>query len=218
MLKLWYALLDLIYPPKCPACRSSVAEHGAWCSRCLADFYAPRAIDPALHHLRCLDACYVLCDYRGGLKRIVHDMKFRQAARYARHLGWLLGRRPLPGQLRRAGMAVPVPLHAERLRERGYNQNDLIYKQWASTAGFVWREALVRSKKTIPQWELSLAERRRNVYGAFRVAAPEAVAGEIILLVDDIFTSGLTMDECAKELKLAGAREVYGLALASGAR
>jgi predicted amidophosphoribosyltransferase len=79
-------------------------------------------------------------------------------------------------------------------------------------------EALARTRHTEPQWELNLTERRKNIKGAFAVTRPELVKGKYILLVDDIFTSGTTMDECAKVLKKAGAVTVKGLALASGAR
>lgn len=77
---------------------------------------------------------------------------------------------------------------------------------------------MLRTRQTAPQWELNLQERRKNIKGAFIVTHPELVKGKHILLTDDIFTSGTTLDECAKQLKQAGAVKVDALVLASGAR
>jgi predicted amidophosphoribosyltransferase len=76
---------------------------------------------------------------------------------------------------------------------------------------------LARHRDTLPQWQLSPIERRRNIKGAFIVTQPELVQGKTVLLVDDILTTGFTLAECARTLRKAGAKEVYGLALASGA-
>jgi predicted amidophosphoribosyltransferase len=95
----------------------------------------------------------------------------------------------------------------------------LIFRQWAKTRGWAWQEdVLTRLQPTMPQYELDLAARRRNIKGAFQVTRREIVQGKRILLVDDIVTTGATMQECAVVLKRAGAAAVYGLALASGAQ
>ena len=212
------ALLSLVFPPRCPACRGKVARHGAWCSVCLAKFLAPRRIDPAGHKLKWIDGCYVLCDYEAGLKRLIRDMKFRKVSRYRSQFKWLI-EAGLAGQnLPDGAWVVPVPLSPRRERERGFNQTELIFREWATASGRLWLDGLQRIKETLPQWELELAARRPNIQGAFRVSRQDLVKGKAILLVDDIFTTGLTMDECARELKKAGARQVYCLALASGAK
>jgi ComF family protein len=216
---LWTTLLDLIYPPKCPVCRGAVDSHGAWCGHCLAPVMAAREVSMAEHRLHALDACYVICDYTGGLKRLIHDMKFRRAERYAVQLAWLLEQGVKPKWVVGADTVIPVPLHAARQAERGYNQTERIFKTWTDTQGLCWLDnSMERLRATVPQWELTLAERRKNIKGAFGCTRPELVKDKHIIVVDDIFTSGITMEECAKILKQAGAASVRGLALASGAQ
>lgn len=219
MLKsLWSTILDIVYPPKCPSCKAAVDAHGAWCDRCFAGVFSVREINVYQHNLKYLDSCLTVCDYAGGLKRVIHDIKFREANRYARSLQWLLDKGVDPQRLGGIDAVVPVPLHADRLKERGYNQTDLIFKTWSIQQGWQWHDDyLVRVRPTIPQWELKLSERRQNIKDAFNTNSHGEIAGKNILLVDDIITSGTTMNECAKVLKKAGAIKVTGLALASGA-
>ncbi|VBB09429.1 Hypothetical protein LUCI_4719 [Lucifera butyrica] len=160
-----------------------------------------------------------VCEYTGGLKRLIHDLKFRRKAAAAAYLVALLEEGFRQEWLVGVDAVVPVPLHSARLAERGYNQTELIFRPWAKRHNLVWLgDALVRSRETVPQWELPLKERKKNLQGAFAVIRPGLVAGRHILLVDDIITGGVTMNECARVLKKAGAARVSGLALASGAR
>lgn len=217
--KLWAAWLDLVYPPKCPVCRSAVIEQGAWCVRCLHVISrTPLEAAVQARRLKALDDCLILYEYAYGLKRLLHDMKFRRDERHVAALTWLLARALGGRTLPDCEWVMPVPLSAGRLAERGYNQTERIFGPWCRNAfpGAWQTDLLVRRRETLPQWELSLAERRRNVKGAFSVTRPLEVKDRHILLVDDIFTSGATMDACAQALKQAGAAKVSGLALAGG--
>lgn len=214
--KWWAALLDLVYPPRCPGCRSQVTGHGAWCPRCLTANLAERRLNVAGRHLRALAACRVLCDYSGGVKAVLHRLKFQRQESQAAYLTWLLTAHLAPATFGSIDAVVPVPLHADRLATRGFNQTELIFRPWAETAGWPWLEPLARSRQTRPQWELPPAQRRANVKGAFLVTRPELIQGKTILLVDDIVTTGLTLDECARQLRRGGAAKVIGLALAGG--
>ena len=171
-----------------------------------------------LHKLIWLDECVVITDYTGPVQRLIRDMKFRHVTRHAGKLAQLLDHAVPPGRYAGADAVVPVPLHADRQQERGFNQTSLIFKPWAVRQNLSWLEVLDRTRPTAPQWELNLKERRKNIKGAFSVTRPELIKGKSILVVDDIFTSGLTMEECARALKKAGASGVKGIALASGAR
>lgn len=115
-------------------------------------------------------------------------------------------------------VVVPVPVHPRRLKKRGYNQTTLIFRGWAEKNRLAWREALSRVKETAPQYQLDPAARRENIKGAFSVTRPEGILNQRVLLVDDIFTSGSTLDECAHELRRAGADSVQALVVASSAR
>lgn len=214
----WDALLDLVFPPKCPLCRREVDKHGTLCFKCLATVLFPRRLNVAVRRLAALDGCWVLCEYTAGVRLLIHNMKFRQADNLAVHFKTLLAERvgaEMPGSV---DAVIPVPLHASRLAERGYNQNELIFRRWAVERGWVWQDALERVRATSPQWELEPVRRRQNVKGAFKVTRPDWIKGKNILLVDDIVTTGATLNECAKMLKKSGAATVTGLALAGVTR
>jgi len=110
---------------------------------------------------------------------------------------------------------VAVPLHARRLRERGYNQSDLIAKELSKRIGLpVIEDCLIRIKQAQPQVRaVDAEERRRNVADAF-VCRDERVKGERIILIDDVCTSGATLESCAAALKDKNTRSVWGLTLA----
>jgi ComF family protein len=135
----------------------------------------------------------------------------------AEPLGQLLAETYIDYKLQ-ADILLPVPLHPERLRERGYNQSALLARTCANKLGITYREdLLVRQRATSPQVGLSFHERLCNVSGAFQAAFPfttEALAGRRILIVDDVCTTGATIEACAAPLFAAGARSVWGLVLA----
>jgi ComF family protein len=162
------------------------------------------------------DAGAVACDYEGALRAILHAFKYDRRRSLAVPLGSLLrvaGRSVLDG----ADAAVPVPLHALKRLQRGFNQSaDL-----ARTLGLPVAPLLWRTRWTRAQAGLTAAQRRRNVRGAFgiapwvsRRAQRRLFAGPVLVLVDDIMTTAATLDACARVLKQAGAREVRTLTLA----
>ena len=125
--------------------------------------------------------------------------------------GWL--RTPACRELVEAAeLLVPVPLRSRRLKERGFNQALLLARAFPEVP--LAREGLVRVRHTMPQSGLNPKERRENVHRAFMVPRSEAVKGKNILLIDDVFTTGATVKECARVLLKAGAREVNVLTVA----
>jgi ComF family protein len=110
---------------------------------------------------------------------------------------------------------VPVPLHKSRIRERGYNQSTLLAKGLAKLCGLpVIHNSLVKHEKSLPQARTtSVEERMKNVSGVFSVR-DEQLKGKVVILIDDVSTSGATLDACAGVLKEAGAASVWGLTLA----
>lgn len=111
-------------------------------------------------------------------------------------------------------MIIPIPIHENRRRERGFNQCELLCDGISRYYGRVYTNILVRIKDTPHQTGLSRANRITNLDKSFKVLEPKRVKNKIILLVDDIYTTGSTMHECAKTLLKAGAKLVYGLTLA----
>lgn len=213
----WNALLDLLYPPRCPACRASVGEQGAWCSRCLPDKLCLRELAPEGRLPSALDLCCTILPYDGTTKRLLHRLKFKPDPATARYFKWLLTNKVNWAKLPVSNLVVPVPLSPQRIAKRGFNQTELLFHPWCREKPLPWGNALIRTRDTQPQWQLTPLERSKNIKGAFNVIDPESVRSKTILLVDDILTTGLTMNECARTLKKAGAIKVHGLALASGA-
>ncbi len=137
----------------------------------------------------------------------IHRFKYHRERARAAHLGATLV--PLLAQLpRRVASAplqlVPVPLSATRLRERGYNQAELLARIVATARGDQINTALERTRKTVPQVGLDREARRQNVQGAFRWNAGNLTA-QPVLLIDDVLTTGATANECAATLKAVGA-------------
>ena len=113
-----------------------------------------------------------------------------------------------------ADVVVPVPLHTARLRERGSNQAALLAREMARRVGLVVEEqTLVRWRVTAPQVELDARQRKENVRDAFRCSG-DALAGKQVLLIDDVYTTGATLEACAVALYEGGARDVRALTLA----
>jgi ComF family protein len=108
----------------------------------------------------------------------------------------------------------PVPLHAARLRERGFNQSELLAEEVAAFLGKPLKPLTERTRATLPQVSLPAQSRPANVRDAFAPRLEEVIAGQRVLLVDDLFTTGSTLEECARTLRRADAREVRVFALA----
>jgi len=153
--------------------------------------------------------------YDGALREIVHALKYQGRRSVACHLAELMRRRA-PDVLQSAHCVVPVPLHWRREYSRGFNQA----RELARHLGPPVLDALRRSRATVPQVELSAERRRANVDGAFalRRASPISAAPSLegcqVVLIDDVSTTGATMEACAKILRGAGAARVCGLTAA----
>jgi ComF family protein len=148
------------------------------------------------------------------IRKAIHELKYRNlraiSPRLAELLADYLEKNPLPGDA-----LLGVPLHPRRLRERGYNQSDLVAEELGKHIGLpVIEDCLVRVREAQPQVRAAdVEERRRNVADAF-VCSDESVSGKRIILIDDVCTSGATLESCAAALKNKGATSVWGLTLA----
>lgn len=112
---------------------------------------------------------------------------------------------------------IPVPLHKKKLKQRGFNQAEEIIKELSKILKIpFFNDVLVKIKQTPAQVELEKEEREKSIKGAFLCQKPEIIKKKKILLVDDIFTTGSTIEECAKVLKESGAKEVWGMVVARG--
>ena len=151
----------------------------------------------------------------GPLRKAIHRFKYRGLRAAARPLGELLvdcwEAEPLPAEV-----IVPVPLHPQRERERGYNQSALLARELSRGAALPLVEGtLLRVQPTTPQVELNASERAENVRGAF-CCSGEELRGQAVLLVDDVLTTGATLRACAQALLESNSGPVWALTLARG--
>ncbi len=153
--------------------------------------------------------------YRGPAVSVVHALKYRGRFRVGAEAGpWLAEALARHGELAGVQGLVPVPLHRSRHRERGYNQALLLAEGLSAAAGLPVLDLLRRRRRTRTQWRLGRAARRENLAGALAVRNPGAAAGLRLLLIDDVATTGASLEECARVLKEDGAAWTAGLVLA----
>ncbi|HAS53124.1 MAG: hypothetical protein A2X56_11560 [Nitrospirae bacterium GWC2_57_13] len=230
--------LNFFLPTACSYCRSSVGDSpvpyfclscwsdfspisGPLCPRCGKPFGSPEALSHSPDHecLSCrrhpprVDQSLSVGEFEGSLREAIHQFKYRPCRSLGGPLAeWMADRVRLT---QHPDLVMPVPLHRKRLRQRGFNQSLLLAhglsERFAIPLSF---DNLLRNRFTRPQVELSGEERFRNVSGAFALQRPAEVEGTQVLLIDDVYTTGATLNECAQMLKDAGASSVNALTLA----
>lgn len=224
-------VLGILFPKKCVGCR----RLGAYiCVNCFASIQMQasaicgvcgrQAVDGATHP-KCagrytIDGVSAALVYRGLVKRLIYQYKFSpHLFDLTKVLGDLMyesviQQESLQEYLGKDAVVIPVPLSKKRFRERGYNQADLLAKYLSQKLSVQYINALYRIRETSKQVGKSEKERRENVKGAFAVRGK--IDFEKVIIIDDIVTSGATMNELAKVLKKNGVKKVWGLALAHG--
>jgi ComF family protein len=219
----------LLFPPACGGC----GRRGAWfCAECAALVQR----DPSARCARCdapapepVSRCRGCAAwppelllvrapflFDGPVRTALHRVKYRGEHARARDLGRRLAafaQDELAESLGTVHLVVPIPLHPSRLRQRGFNQSELLAAAVAETLGLPLVSHLVRARPTPPQVGLGREARRRNIAGAFGWSGP-ALCGQLVLVVDDVVTTGATLSEAARALATAGAAGTIGLALA----
>lgn len=205
--QLYHAVLDLLFPERCPGCGHF--ESGI-CRQCRGKL---TVYTSSIRSVPGIDAISVAYVYSGPLRRAIHQLKYRRRPRVAHQLGELLAPFALPHS-RSIDAVLPVPMHATRRAERGFNQAELIAKAVAQNTSLVCvSDGLVRVRATGQQVKLNARERQTNMDGAFAWQSSSPPPSRA-LIIDDVLTTGATMSACALALRDAGCREIYGLALA----
>jgi len=231
--------LDLFFPKSCFGCQKQGTFLCDDCKSCLeiSQYQYCLCSKPKLFSGKCrqcktkkLDTLYFSVSYQKPfVKKLIQCFKYKPfikelsqplASLIIEHF-YLLNEPPIffthkPSNLS-SFVLVPIPLYVKRLKWRGFNQAEEIAKELSRFLNiFLFSNCLIKIKKTLPQIELNHEQRKENIKDAFFVKNHELVKNKKILLVDDVYTSGSTMEEAAKILKRAGAKEVIGIVVARG--
>lgn len=199
--------LDFLFPPRCIQCKRAGS---LLCPICQA-LYAPPP--PLIERGSPLAERRATAEFEGAIRDAIHALKYENQRRFAEPLSERLNT-----EFARSGWKPTVitaaPLHEARLRARGYNQSALLAERLARSARIAYRSDLLsKMRDTQPQVGLNGRERALNVKDAFK--ASRDAANQMILLVDDVYTTGATLRECARALLEAGATQVWALTVAS---
>jgi ComF family protein len=206
----------------CVLCEALLSENeGLVCAHCLAllprhdDHQVPSELLAAsLSEPAYFTSSIALFPYHEAIQTLIHMLKYRGYKALAKPLAHELALILPDCELPSNPLIIPVPLHKRRLRERGFNQSLLLAAELSRHCGWPLQpELLQRIRATIPQARLSRAQRSSNLAGAFAVADSESVNERDVLLVDDVLTTGHTLNECARTLRAAGAASVHVVTL-----
>ena len=224
--------LDILFPPICIACEKSLLPHEKdrfICENCFSGIQINSTLTCPVCRARLADnkkICHKEASYRLAaaanydnelVKNLIWQLKFQKKTVAAKILGEILFlhlssfRFPLASFL-----LIPIPLHKNRKRERGFNQSELIAEALEKKTGLpMVTNALIRIKDTPPQTETrDFEERKKNMEKSFMVLYPDLIKNKNIILIDDVFTSGSTITEAVKTLKSHGAKRVIALTVA----
>jgi ComF family protein len=213
------SVINFIYPPYCLVCSSQLAEsERVICDNCWLDLpHIDQHFDLVSDiRSKLTDEIYFskvisVWEFSPTIQTAIHHLKYQNFKILANRIGSFMADRlnklniPIDKTI-----LLPVPLHKTRTRERGYNQSALLCTVIAVETSLNYNEKILkRIRYTQSQTKLNARERAKNVENAFKVTYPEQISNKLVILVDDVITTGSTMNECAKELVNNGAEDVY---------
>lgn len=214
MIKNWIdRMLDLLFPPKCTFCHELLEDRETdVCDRCRESLVLQQEELKGEFFTRGL-YCF---PYAGNVRKSIHRFKFNGRKEYAGvYAQYLLARIEGEQDLQQTDLITSVPTNRRNTRKRGYDHAALLAARVAEGMGKQAVETMKKCRETRAMYGLHPHERRANILGAIKVCVPpEQIAGKSVLIVDDIFTTGATVGECARVLRMAGAEKVYVLTVA----
>lgn len=225
-------LVRIIYPCRCIGCTKLLdIDEDPWlCTECARDFgetegyrceSCGRLMDRKGKCSDCsggniyFDKGYCVLDYKGAVRDAILRYKYKNKFRYAKYFGSVMSQYAIRNFLLGYDYVTAVPLHKTRFKERGYDQAMLIARILAKSIGSKYKRLLIRQRATVPQNSLNKKQRQKNIKNAFKTMDNVNIKGKRILVVDDIFTTGATMNECCRMLRKSGAYKIDFIALSS---
>ncbi|OXT08732.1 amidophosphoribosyltransferase [Thermoanaerobacterium thermosaccharolyticum] len=223
--------LDLLFPPKtnCILCGKMIRE-GKICDDCESKLpfisgntciVCGKPIDTGEKCPDCMEYEHIFSrsisafEYDETMKSLIARFKYYKERNLSEFFAEYMYKYIKDADIK-FDVIVPVPLHRTKLDERGYNQAELLARELSYRFDIIMSKPLRRIRNTKSQTEFSREERMKNLKGAFKVVYEDMVKNKIILLVDDVLTTGSTLDECAKVLKEGGAKDVFATTIATG--
>ncbi|MFN4147476.1 MAG: ComF family protein [Runella sp.] len=225
--RFWQDTLDLLYPNACCACQELlVGNEDVICTRCRLSL--PRTQShlnpiPMLQNKFLgkapIEKVYAFLSFskKGKVQQLLHHLKYRNRPEVGEVLGNIYGQElKATHSLLDLDLLIPVPLHARKKKQRGYNQSEVLAKGLSQSTGIAFSsEILIRAKDTDTQTRKTRIERFENVSGIFEVVNPSLIKGKKIGLVDDVLTTGSTLESAAGVLLQHGAAEIIIITLAA---
>ena len=214
-MRLVYWLLDLLYPRKCALCRRILSgDETDYCRKCrietpLFPIREKNTHPSGKRKLRFLDSVTAVWYYKENVREAILRLKFHKALFLAEPLGRSLASRVQQAHPEGLDLLTWVPVSVKRKRQRGYDQSEQLARAVGRELGLPVRPLLKKIRNNPAQSGMSGEERRANVQGVYRAIEGQNTAGLRILLIDDVFTTGATAEECARVLLSAGAKEVH---------
>lgn len=163
------AILDFLFPARCPECGCYSDRQGQWCQTCLEKIIACRRLPVPVPAYCVLSQVDALARYQGSIKRLIHRFKYHGDDISLSYLQTFLQQAMQTLPVFSVDIVVPVPLYFVKEQQRGFNQTEKIFHPWAQTNGFLWQAVLVRKRPTLPQYELNRCQRQENMKDAFAV-------------------------------------------------
>lgn len=215
-MRIFNVLLNLIFPNVCGFC--DVIDKNNLCSNCEAKLQIHKKERKITVFNKYFDELMYLYNYEGIVRNTIIRFKFNEKAYiYKTFVNEMLKSEKICYQISSCDIMIPVPIHMEKRNERGYNQSELICKYLAKEMNKSYSsKTLLKYKRNLTQSELNKSQRVKNVLGVYKINPKyiESVQNKSVVLVDDIYTTGSTVNECSKVLKQAGAKRVTVLTIA----
>ncbi len=204
-------LLAILFPERCPYCGEVIKPLDVACEDCKEEMPS----DKLITQIAGIYEAFSPFPYDGKYKDAILKIKFGKRKQFAPQLAEIMAEKLKEYKdVSHFDVITFVPLHKDTLKERGFNQSELLAKHLSENIGIPCEAVLKKIKKNKPQHKLIAKERKKNVEGVFRCTDKKLVKGRKILLVDDIVTTGLTLSECIKILNEKGAEEIFCITFA----
>jgi len=223
--KIGNAFQDLFYPPVCIHCQRIIEQPGGipiLCDPCLRLLLPLPAEFSQVHIINRLHPCYIdelwiAFEFNEVIRLLLHGIKYQKMPRLGMRIGEYASEN-FRNKLKAVGdnLVLPIPLHTVRKKEREYNQSSYVARGiFEETEANIVENLLIRRRYTASQTKLNRMKRKLNVKDAFSLRDKSMVQDDMVVLVDDVVTTGATMNECARLLKENGVSKIIGVALAT---